>query len=49
MVKVADIAGVGRGQSMTKDRAISGPYPVVGNSPKTLYMHNEYNREGVRW
>lgn len=40
------IAKIEKGQSITKEKIVSGKYPVIAGGQTSPYSHNEYNSEG---
>lgn len=45
-VKLKHIASIEKGQSITSDEVIEGPYPVIAGGQTSPYSHNEYNFAG---
>ena len=45
LMKLRDAVDIKRGKSLTKAKAIDGPYPVIGGGTKPICYHIAYNRE----
>ena len=44
-VSLKRIASINKGQSITKESVIEGPYPVIAGGQSSPYTHNIYNQE----
>ncbi|MCS2893508.1 restriction endonuclease subunit S [Parabacteroides faecis] len=45
-ITLRTIAQIEKGQSITKEKIVSGKYPVIAGGQTSPYSHNEYNSEG---
>ncbi len=45
-ITLRTIARIKKGQSITKEKIVSGKYPVIAGGKTSPYSHNEYNSEG---
>jgi len=46
LASLSEIADIQKGNSITKENAVAGKYPVIAGGQQPAYTHNNFNREG---